>query len=214
MSKNLYVEKRKWIRKEGLNKKGKELVDLFDKIQNADSTDREIYRFYIQNKLKFNIETFDNYTNAKELEFALLSLKNYQISKKEQLEDAVDFIFEILNNDMVQLTAHTDARTNIIQLTRTIELTKEKARDIFLDCVQSWTQSSTSSFMHQFVNQYMIKNANSYLSCCVFPDNLKVKTEQGKANTFMIHFEFDADFLDEELLEEIGTTIMNMPSFA
>ena len=44
MSKNLYVEKRKWIRKEGLNKKGKELVDLFDKIQNADSTDREIGR--------------------------------------------------------------------------------------------------------------------------------------------------------------------------
>ena len=103
MSKNLYVEKRKWIRKEGLNKKGKELVDLFDKIQNADSTDREIYRFYIQNKLKFNIETFDNYTNAKELEFALLSLKNYQISKKEQLEDAVDFIIEQIKQWGIQI---------------------------------------------------------------------------------------------------------------
>ena len=208
------TNKRVWIKKEGLNKKGKELVDLFDKIQNADSTDKYIYKFYVQNRLKFDSSIFDNYSSAKEFELELLSNKKYQITKKEQLEDAVDFIFDILNNDMVHLTAHTDARTNIIQLTRIVELTNEKANDIFLDCLKVWTQSSTSSFIHQFVNQYMIKNANSYLSCYKFSENLKVRTEQGKTNTFMIHFEFNADNLNEELLEEIGTIVMNMPSFA
>lgn len=208
------IQKKKWTRKIGLNKKGSELVNLFDKCQSLDEKDKEIYRFYIQNKLKFNLDLFDNYATSRELEAYLLNEKNFLITKKEQLEDAVEFIFSVLNNDMVNLSAHTDARTDSITLTHIIELTKEKADNIFYDCVKSWTTSSVSSFVHQFVNQYMIKNANSYLACCSNSGKFSIKTEPGRSNTFSINFTFKADDLDEEMLEEIGTIIMNMPSFA
>ncbi len=204
--------KRVWERKSGLNKKGIELVELFDKFKSLEESEKDIYRFYIQNKLKFNLELFDNYTTSRELEAFLLNEKTFLITKKEQLEDAVNFIFSILDKDVLNLEAHTDARTDSITLTRVVELTREKASNIFLDC--NCGNSSFTSFVHQFVNQYMIKNANSYLSCCYISKNFTVKTEQGRANTFLINFSFKADDLDEELLEEIGKIMMNMPSLA
>ena len=89
---NSVSEKRKWIRKIGLNKKGRELVSLFDKCKTLDEKDREVYKFYIQNKLKFDLNRFEQYQTSAELEGWLLNEKNFAISKKEQLEDAVDFI--------------------------------------------------------------------------------------------------------------------------
>lgn len=210
---NSVSEKRKWVRKIGLNKKGRELVSLFDKCKTLDEKDREVYKFYVQNKLKFDLNRFEQYQTSAELEGWLLNEKNFAISKKEQLEDAVDFIFEILNNDMVHLEAHTDARTNTINLIHAVELTKEEAENMFLD-TRSLSTTTVSSFIHQFVNLYMIKNANSYLAMCNSSGKFKVTTEQGRANSFNISFTFDADDLDEEMLEEIGTIVMNIPKLA
>lgn len=210
MENMMIPEKRKWVRKIGLNKKGRELVTLFDKCKGLDEKDREIYRFYIQNKLKFDLDRFDYYETSAELEGWLLNEKNFAITKKEQLEDAVDFVFEILNNDMVHLSAHTDARTNTITLTRTIELSQEEANDLFLGA-KNLAPATLSSFVHQFVNLYMINKANLYLACYNTSGKFTMKTVKGRSNSFNINFAFDADELDEEMLEEIGSIVMNIP---
>lgn len=214
----------KWERATGLNSRAKEIIEKFTAYRNIkDDSLREVLKYYIETKLKINIDTLEQYEDENALYRDLIADKNNLITEKEQLESTIDFTREILDLELLNLEAKTNSRNQTLILYKEIGLTKQDCKNLFLDFnnYSDWNSficDTSITFVENFVNKYMKKNVNLFLATVSSSEKLKIDTSKlittDNKVYFNLEFKIKVDDLDDAILEEVGKIVSVMPKFA
>lgn len=212
------IQNRKFVKRTGLNEKAIELVEKYKQYMNLEENDalKVVLSYYIENKLNFKIKDIQNFKTEEELISYLNSNKCNLISEKEQIEESIDFANEILDLDRLKIGCKTNVRTKSLIFIKKIGLNMDESKKIF--CKITRDDFEKEQFVYNFVDKYMRKNAELFISTIVqdgFSISLgKIYNSSCNDWNFDMIFSIKIDDLDELNLIKIGRILANFPKFA